>query len=247
MLTLIGKAKRVHRAGFIVAVTFLLLTSVGAAMPEDFQDQVAAKKLGTWIGIDTYVNFYDYGLQPNSSKFIAAPVAITVYGSGQNSYFIEAGPIKSCYAGQDCQLHPYFSSAVAGVGQFNIDTTRFLADGGLYEYKVDKIGPTVFEALFCSGGSCAHLVYEDMLRTDFPYLFTAVEKTGGARWWPPVTISSAKGKLSNNTWPNWCYDSTNTTIPALTVTPCSNYSWQFHGEYKAFVPLAMNDYYNSPE
>lgn len=208
MQQLIRSARRAYVVAFVVLVLFITMVSIGSATPNQYDYQIAAKRSGTWIGIDTDVTFYDYGLEPNSGRFIAAPVALTVYQSGQNSYFIEAGPIKSCYAGGDCQLHPYFSLAVAGVGQFNIDTTRYLASGGLYGYKVDKIGPSVFEAIFCSGGGCGHLVFEDMIRSDFPYLFTAVETTGGARWWPPVTVSSAKGKLYDNSWPNWCYDST---------------------------------------
>lgn len=83
--------RRVLVMGLIASVLLLTRAVIGKAMPNGYDYQVAAKKSGTWKGIDTDLIMFDPGLQANSDKFVAAPVALTTYYG--SAVFIEIGPI----------------------------------------------------------------------------------------------------------------------------------------------------------
>lgn len=183
----------------------------------------------------------DPGLQPNSNKFVAAPVALTTYSA--STIFIETGPIKTCYANQTCQLRPYYSYATSTASGFTEDTTRLLASGGNYGYRVVRtVVNNEFQAIFCSSG-CGVVWTQNMGRNDFPYLFTALETTGGARLWPPVKIANPKGKDATYTWSSWCFTSTNTTHTDGKVfpNPCdtSFNGWELRSGYQVFMPFTL--------
>ena len=212
-------------------------------MPDGYDFQVAAKKSGTWKGIDTDLIMFDPGLQANSDWYVAAPVALTTYYGA--AIFIEIGPIKTCYTNQTCQLRPYYSYATATASGFTEDTTRLLSSGGNYGYKVDKTNvANEFQAIFCSVG-CGAVWTQNMGRNDFPYVLTALESTGGARLWPPVKILNPKAKDANSTWASWCFDSVNTTDPDGRVqpNPCipSNNGWELRSGYQTFIPIVLKD------
>lgn len=235
--------RRVLVMGLIASVLLITQAPLGKAMPTAYDFQVAARKSGTWKGIDVDLIMFDPGLQPNSNKYVAAPVALTTYSSSTD--FIEIGPIKTCYTNQTCQLRPYYSYATSTASGFNEDTTRLLASGGNYGYKVDKTYvPNEFQAIFCSAG-CGTVWTQNMGRNDFPYVFTALETIGGARLWPPVKISNPKAKDANSTWASWCFDSVNTTHPDGKVfpNPCipSNNGWELRSGYQSFIPIALKD------
>lgn len=185
----------------------------------------------------------DPGLQPNSNKFVAAPVALTTYHAP--TIFIETGPIKTCYTNQTCQLRPYYSFVTSTATGFTEDTTRLLASGGNYGSRVVRtVNNNEFQAIFCSGAGCGVVWTQNMGRNDFPYVFTALETTGGARTpWPPIRVSSPKAKDASCTWSPWCFDSVTTTHPDGKVypNPCeSGYNgWELRSGFHVFVPLAL--------
>ena len=219
----------------------MLASHVLAPLAYDFQ--LAVKKAGTWKGIQADLVMFDPGLQPNSNKYVAAPVALTT----NNADFIEIGPIETCYSNQTCQLRPYYSYVTGTSSGFNEDTTRLLASGGNYRYRVDKtIVSNEFQAIFCDGFGCGAVLTQDMGRSDFPYVFSALETTGGARMWPPVRISSPIAKDTSNTWSPWCFDSVNTTHPDGKVfpDPCdSSYNgWELRSGYQSYISIVLNNY-----
>jgi hypothetical protein len=236
--------RRVLVIGLIASVMLFTHVSTGGAVPNAYDFQIAAKKSGVWKGIDVDLIMFDPGLQANSNKFVAAPVALTTYWT--SAIFIEIGPIKTCYANQTCQLRPYYSYATNTASGFSEDTTRLLASGGNYGYKVDKTNVNnEFQAIFCSGGGGGAVWTQNMGRNDFPYVFTALETTGGARLWPPIKISSPQAKDANGAWGSWCFDSINTTHPdgKVVPNPCvpSNNGWELRSGYQAFIPIALKD------
>lgn len=231
---------RYKRLSVLGCMLVILASQMLTPLAYDFQ--IAVKKSGTWRGIETDLIMFDPGLQPNSNKFVAAPVALTTYSTA----FIEVGPIMTCYSNQTCQLRPYYSYATGTSSGFNEDTTRLLASGGNYGYRVDKtIVPNEFQAIFCDGLGCGGVWTQDMGRNDFPYVLTAVETTGGARMWPPVRVFSPKAKDIYNVWSPWCFDSVNTTHADGRVfpNPCvpAFNGWELQSGYQSFIPVVLKD------
>ena len=234
----------------IISTLFVAISANASAL----ESQVVAYSSGSWRGVESQIKFSIPGILPNSGQFVAAPLAISTLNEINIPFaFIEAGPIKNrqnSSVGSDCKPHPYFSTQDQqdNFSDFAVDTTYELQEGVFYTYRVDTTQTTNrFQALFCDGLGCRQIGIRSfvnystpggsVVRTQFRYLFTAVESTGGVKVFPPVFFSNVKGKTASNQWQSQCYDTTTSSIGNAEAAPCRDFTWALWMKQRIYIPL----------
>lgn len=144
--------------------------------------------------------------------------------------FVESGPTKACDI--DCGLHPYAAWGTAsGVLDQFVDTSRFLAAGGWYQYKNWFTGNNEWEAQFCDGLGCHVLVRPNLgSSASMPYVSSGGESNHMSTAIGSATTAWHQYILGGTTsFFDWCYTAVTNNTTSGTISACapSDFSWAF--------------------
>ena len=80
--------------------------------------------------------------------------------------------------------------AVNGQHQEFVDTSRNLANGGSYRYRIERYTTNTWQALFCSGSGCTPMISGNLGVDTLPYVASGGESSGVN--WGSIETSNAR-------------------------------------------------------